>query len=187
MSSRVGGRRDPRKISTTVATQAIQNAMRGVFIEATAQVLRRNRKILASMARNLSFSCRGEHPSIQAQNLLTLGKGQSISEDALFQYSNGRFLMDEKQQFLRRRVKFDVRKLCDVVASLTKNGASVCKIDKIEGGFSKALLITTEDGMEVVAKIPCPNAGRAKYSTASEAAVLQYGVVSFLIIRAVQS
>jgi hypothetical protein len=93
--------------------------------------------------------------------------------------------MDEKQQFLKRRVKFDVRKLCDVVASLNKNGASVCKIDKMEGGFSKALLITTEDGMEVVAKIPCPNAGRAKYSTASEAAVLQYGVVPFPLTRAV--
>ena len=72
-----------------------------------------------------------------------------------------------------------MRQLCDVVVSLTKNGAAVCKIDKMEGGFSKAFLITTEDGMEVVAKIPCPNAGRARYSTASEAAVLQYGVVSF--------
>lgn len=55
----------------------------------------------------------------------------------------------------------------------------------MEGGFSKALLITTADGMEVVAKIPCPNAGRAKYSTASEAAVLQYGVVIFPLTRAV--
>ena len=108
-----------------------------------------------------------------------MGIGQSISEDALFQYSNGRFLTDEKQQFLKRRVKFDVRKLCDVVVSLSKNGAPVCKIDKMEGGFSKALLITTADGMEVVAKIPCPNAGRAKYSTASEAAVLKYGVVLY--------
>lgn len=87
-------------------------------------------------------------------------------------------MLDEKQQFLKRRVNFDVRKLCDVVASLRKNGASVCKIDKMEGGFSKALLMTTEDGTEVVAKIPCPNAGRAQYSTASEAAVLQYGVGS---------
>jgi len=95
--------------------------------------------------------------------------------------------VDEQQQLLKRRVSFDVRKLCDVVASLTKNGASVCKIDKMEGGFSKALLMTTEDGMEVVAKIPCPNAGRAKYSTASEAAVLEYGMASFLVIRAVQS
>lgn len=45
----------------------------------------------------------------------------------------------------------------------------------MEGGFSKALVITMENGKEVVAKLPCPNAGRAMYSTASEAAVLQYG------------
>ncbi|KAI9808736.1 MAG: hypothetical protein M1825_003888 [Sarcosagium campestre] len=44
----------------------------------------------------------------------------------------------------------------------------------MEGGFSKALLMTTENGVEVVAKIPYPNAGRPRYSTASEAAVLQY-------------
>jgi len=88
-------------------------------------------------------------------------------------------LTDEKQQFLKRRVDFDVGKLCDVVASLTKHGASVYKIDKMEGGFCKALLMTTEDGMEVVAKIPCPNAGRVQYSTASEAAVLQYGILFF--------
>ena len=70
---------------------------------------------------------------------------------------------------------------------LQKNGASVYKIDKMERGFSKAIVMTTEDGMEAVAKIPCPNAGRAKYSTASEAAVLQYGVLSFPFARAVQS
>ena len=79
-----------------------------------------------------------------------------------------------------------MQKLCDVVASVTTNGSPVCKIDKMEGGFSKALLITTEDGVEVIAKIPCPNAGRAMYSTASEAAVLQYGVESLLVTRAIQ-
>ena len=114
-----------------------------------------------------------------------MGKGRSITENDLFQYTNGRFLTDEKQQFLKRRVKFDVRKLCDVVTSLTKTGAPVCRIEKKEGGFSKALLMTTEDGMEVVAKIPFPNAGRARYSTASEAAVLQYGVVSSPLARLV--
>lgn len=45
----------------------------------------------------------------------------------------------------------------------------------MEGGFSKALLMTMDNGRELVAKLPCPNAGRAMYSTASEAAVLQYG------------
>lgn len=53
----------------------------------------------------------------------------------------------------------------------------------MEGGFSKALLMTMDNGTEVVAKIPCPNAGRAMYSTASEAAVLQYGSSIFLIVH----
>ena len=67
-------RRSSAKISTrTVTFQAIQNAMRAVFAEATAQVLRRNCKIPISMARNLSFSYRGERPPVQAHNLLTLG------------------------------------------------------------------------------------------------------------------
>lgn len=74
-----------------------------------------------------------------------------------------------------------------MVASLAKDGASVCKIDKMKVGFSKALLMTADDGMEVVAKIPYPNAGRVEYSLASEAAVLQYDVVSFLTTRAVRN
>lgn len=87
--------------------------------------------------------------------------------------------MDEKQQLLKRRVKFDVPKLCDLAASVTKDGAPVRKIEKMEGGFCKALLMTMENGAQVIAKIPCPNAGRAIYSTASEAAVLQYGTQLF--------
>ncbi|TKA58969.1 hypothetical protein B0A49_11243 [Cryomyces minteri] len=44
----------------------------------------------------------------------------------------------------------------------------------MEGGFNKALLMTREDGTEVIAKIPCPNAGPAMYTTASEVAVLKF-------------
>jgi hypothetical protein len=45
----------------------------------------------------------------------------------------------------------------------------------MEGGFSKALLMMMENGAEVIAKIPCSNAGRPMYSTASEVAVLNFG------------
>lgn len=45
----------------------------------------------------------------------------------------------------------------------------------MEGGFSKALLLQKEDGSELIAKIPCPNAGPSSYVTASEAAVMEYG------------
>ncbi|EGD84494.2 uncharacterized protein TERG_00772 [Trichophyton rubrum CBS 118892] len=49
-------------------------------------------------------------------------------------------------------------------------------MEKVEGGFHKALLMTLENGTEVVAKIPCPNAGLPMLSTASEAAVLEFVV-----------
>ncbi len=51
----------------------------------------------------------------------------------------------------------------------------------MEGGFNQALLITLDTGIEVIAKIPCSNAGRAVYNTASEAAVLEYGNLSIFV------
>jgi hypothetical protein len=47
-------------------------------------------------------------------------------------------------------------------------------IEKMEGGFSKALLLRKEDGSEIIAKIPFPIAGPPKYTTASEVATLEY-------------
>ncbi|CAG8900242.1 unnamed protein product [Penicillium egyptiacum] len=62
-----------------------------------------------------------------------------------------------------------------MVASLSGTGAPrVSSIDKMEGGFSKALLMTTLDGSEYIVKIPCPNAGRPMHCTASEVAVLNF-------------
>ena len=76
----------------------------------------------------------------------------------------------------KRFVHFDVDRLCDVIAGISGTGASqVSKIEKMEGGFSKALLMTTQDGSEYIAKIPCPNAGRPMYGTASEVGVLDFG------------
>lgn len=45
----------------------------------------------------------------------------------------------------------------------------------MEGGFSRALLLRKADGSELVAKLPFKIAGPAKYTTAAEVAVLQYG------------
>jgi hypothetical protein len=72
-------------------------------------------------------------------------------------------------------VTFDVDRLCEVAASTGGQKYSpVRAIEKMEGGFSKALLLCKEDGSEIVAKIPFPIAGPPKYTTASEVAVLQY-------------
>lgn len=45
----------------------------------------------------------------------------------------------------------------------------------MEGGFSRALLLGKADGSELVVKLPFKIAGPAKYTTAAEVAVMQYG------------
>ena len=91
----------------------------------------------------------------------------------MFKYTNGRFLANEKKALDRRYVTFDIDRLCAIAAS-TGQHSPVCAIEKMEGGFSKALLLRKEDGSEIVAKIPFSIAGPPKYTTASEVAVLQY-------------
>lgn len=102
--------------------------------------------------------------------------GKSISRDELFQYTNGRFLTREKQQRDCRYVKFDLEALCAIAATTGPSVSPVREVEKLEGGFSKALCIRRENGSELIAKIPCPNAGLTKNTTASEVAVLQYGM-----------
>ncbi|KAJ8109346.1 hypothetical protein OPT61_g7526 [Boeremia exigua] len=106
-----------------------------------------------------------------AHLLKTVGK--PINRDELFKYTNGRFLANEKKAVDRRYVKFDIDQLCAVAAS-TGPHSPVCSIEEIEGGFSKALFLSKQDGSEIIAKIPFPIAGPPKYTTASEVAVLQY-------------
>ncbi|GAQ35663.1 hypothetical protein AtubIFM54640_007903 [Aspergillus tubingensis] len=44
----------------------------------------------------------------------------------------------------------------------------------MEGNFSKAFLLTMDDGNEVIAKIPCPSAGPPVLTTESEVATLKF-------------
>ncbi|KAJ5101759.1 kinase-like domain-containing protein [Penicillium alfredii] len=116
---------------------------------------------------------------ISKRHLSITFRGKSISKEELFKYTNGRFLSEEDRQLSKRYVRFDVDRLCDVIASIPGAGPlQVSKIEKMEGGFSKALLVTTADGSEFIVKIPCPNAGRPMYCTASEVAVLAWSADS---------
>ncbi|CAN9242061.1 unnamed protein product [Alternaria alternata] len=115
------------------------------------------------------------YPSRNASRVSSLtDTGKSITREKLFKYTNGRFLANEKEAANRRYVKFDVDQLCAVAATTDGKHSPVCAIEKMEGGFSKALLLRKEDGTEVVAKIPCTIAGPPKYTTASEVAILRY-------------
>lgn len=91
-----------------------------------------------------------------------------------YRYTSGRWLWNENYQLNRRYVKFNLVGLLNVSATAIGARSSV-KIEKLpEGNFSKAFLITMDDGRELIAKIPNPNAGRLHFTTASEAATMNY-------------
>ncbi|CAG8190541.1 unnamed protein product [Penicillium nalgiovense] len=137
--------------------------------------MRALRKIsrLRSPHRSLFLDTSKRHLSITSR-----GRGHAISKEELFKYTNGRFLSEEESQLSKRYVRFDIGRLCDVVSNISGTGAQqVSSIAKMEGGFSKSLLMTTLDGSEYIVKIPCSNAGRPMYCTASEVAVLDFDVL----------
>ncbi|PYH75683.1 phosphotransferase enzyme family protein [Aspergillus uvarum CBS 121591] len=105
--------------------------------------------------------------------LSILCRGKPIAREELFGYTNGHFLLDEETQLRRRYLKFDIDALCDLAAPAGGNLSPIRTIEKIEGGFSKALLLTKENGDKVIAKLPFHIAGPAALTTASEVAVLQ--------------
>ncbi|CRG88085.1 hypothetical protein PISL3812_05112 [Talaromyces islandicus] len=110
----------------------------------------------------------------QIAQMSVVCRGKSITRDELFTYTNGRFLVDEDRQFARRYRKFNLDAVCDIVAAAGGSTSRIIAIEKFEGGFSKALLMKKEDGIELIAKVLCRIAGPAFLTTASEVDTLEY-------------
>ncbi|KAK1147969.1 hypothetical protein N8T08_000485 [Aspergillus melleus] len=109
-------------------------------------------------------------------NLSIFCRGKPITRSDLFTYTNGRFLINEEDQFARRYQEFNIDALCDVAATAPAGGSvsPITTIEKLEGGFSKALLMTKENGDEIVAKIPYRIAGPPVLTTGTEVGVLEF-------------
>ncbi|PPJ50234.1 hypothetical protein CBER1_07207 [Cercospora berteroae] len=107
------------------------------------------------------------------RSVTTTCRGSTISLDQLQRYTNGCFLINEAHAFSRRHLEFNVDELCSLASRIGSKSA-IREIEKLEGGFSKALLLKKTDGSELVAKLPFKIAGPSHYTTASEVAVLQY-------------
>lgn len=71
--------------------------------------------------------------------------GDPISEEDLYRYTNGHFLINEEHQYRQRYLKFDVSQLCDVAAAVGGTKSPIVAIEKMEGGFCKALLMRKAD------------------------------------------
>ncbi|KAI5304718.1 hypothetical protein KEM56_006069, partial [Ascosphaera pollenicola] len=101
------------------------------------------------------------------------GLSTSTKED-LSNFTRGRFVTDEKSNLEKRRIHFNLDALRKAAAAAT--GSRECvEINKFpEGNFNKAFLLKMDDGKEVVAKLPNPNAGIARLTTASEVASMDF-------------
>ena len=121
------------------------------------------------------FNSSKSSPLAQPSRALSItSRGKPINREELFNYTNGRFLANEAEACNRRYVQFDIDQLCAIAAAAGGSSSPIKAINKVEGGFSKALIMHKEDGSEVVAKIPFSIAGPSKYNTASEVAVLKF-------------
>ncbi|EFR04039.1 phosphotransferase enzyme family protein [Nannizzia gypsea CBS 118893] len=94
--------------------------------------------------------------------------------DEFFNFTRGRFVLDEKEQMSKRRVSFDMNELARIAASSV--GAKRCiNIEKCaDGMFNKAYVFTLDNERQVIGKVPNPNAGIPHYTTASEVATIDF-------------
>jgi len=117
-----------------------------------------------------------KHIRVKEKEDLTGPKSQVPSEDNddQFNYTRGRFVMDEKTEMSRRRVQFDAEELARIAAAAVSAEHCVSIKKFPDGMYNKALLLTMNDGTEAVAKIPNPNVGYRHLTTASEVATMEF-------------
>ncbi|KAJ5143876.1 uncharacterized protein N7515_002663 [Penicillium bovifimosum] len=96
------------------------------------------------------------------------------SNSEFFKFTRGRFIVDEAENLRKREIRFDLNRLARVAADSI--GAARCvDIKKYpDGMFNKAFLMSMDDGREIIAKVPNPNAGVPHYTTASEVATMDF-------------
>ncbi|RII14889.1 hypothetical protein CUC08_Gglean003811 [Alternaria sp. MG1] len=97
-----------------------------------------------------------------------------IDMNPLFCYTNGLWLWNEREQLEARYRRFDVSSLKQAACKAV--GAHECvSLDKIgEGNYNKAYRLEMDDGQKIIAKVPHPNAGPPKLTTASEVATMEF-------------
>ncbi|OAL75302.1 hypothetical protein A7D00_0901 [Trichophyton violaceum] len=96
------------------------------------------------------------------------------STESFFNYTRGRFVVNEAEEMRQRHVRFDMNELARLAAN-TVGAKEVVNIEKCaDGHFNKAFVFTFEDGKQVVGKVPNPIAITPHLTTASEVATMEF-------------
>ncbi|PYI25193.1 hypothetical protein BP00DRAFT_491073 [Aspergillus indologenus CBS 114.80] len=90
-----------------------------------------------------------------------------------FNYTSGRWLINEAHQLKTRYINFNAPALQRIAGQLIESRC--VRMDKMpEGLFNKVFALQMENGREILARVPNPNAGHAHYVVASEVATLDF-------------
>ncbi|EZF30847.1 hypothetical protein H109_04219 [Trichophyton interdigitale MR816] len=92
----------------------------------------------------------------------------------LFKYTSGRYLYNEHLRLSERYVEFNVEALKRVAARAVGRDCTTSITKLAEGGFNRVFLLTMNDGLEVIVKIPYLLAVPQKLATESEVATLDF-------------
>ncbi|KAG6020783.1 hypothetical protein E4U40_005847 [Claviceps sp. LM458 group G5] len=92
----------------------------------------------------------------------------------LFNFTRGRFVRDEEHELALRRREFNVGELARRAARAVQADRCLSIKKFTDGMYNRALLLSMDNGKEVVAKIPNPNAGQPHFTTASEVATMKF-------------
>ncbi|OAL73986.1 hypothetical protein A7D00_2015 [Trichophyton violaceum] len=91
----------------------------------------------------------------------------------LFSYTSGRWLYNEEKQLKARYVEFDIEALKECASTVL--GSPCVQLRKLpEGLYNKVFSVKMENGKDVIARIPNPNAGNPKMVVSSEVATLEF-------------
>lgn len=105
----------------------------------------------------------------------------------LFRFTRGRYVVNEEHEIGQRYVRFNVHELGRLASEAvgSKRCANITKYP--DGMYNKTFLLTMDDGVEVIAKLPTPNAGLPHFTTASEVATMDFVSLSVVVYICKQS
>ncbi|RAL17488.1 uncharacterized protein BO97DRAFT_439377 [Aspergillus homomorphus CBS 101889] len=108
-------------------------------------------------------------------------------KEDFYRYTTKRWLANDKQEAGKRYRRFSIEELVSIaVGASGKNIDGCARITKYqEGQYNKTFLLTLNDGSEVVAKLPNPNAGPEVLTIASEVATMDFvrNIIGLPVLR----
>ncbi|KAJ7651016.1 protein kinase subdomain-containing protein PKL/CAK/Fmp29, partial [Roridomyces roridus] len=106
----------------------------------------------------------------------TLKNAVHTPANELFDYTSGRWLVNDALRLSERRTIFNVSGLLLLAAqSVGRSPSDILSLTKLaEGGCNRCFLITMHDGFQMIARIPYPHNQPSHYLLASEVATMDY-------------